>query len=123
MCIDATDEWRVYMVTNEPLHYKVDLGFVIALSSDVSVQTCKVLRKLLLERRPNKLLSVELAAICRNEQNLEWLVVLAHLMTVVCGQVVNDEVDLSLDVEVVKQLLKCQHEVLPRREIALWPDL
>ena len=85
MCIDATDEWRVYMVTNEPLHYKVDLGFVIALSSDVSVQTCKVLRKLLLERRPNKLLSVELAAICRNEQNLEWLVVLAHLMTVVCG--------------------------------------
>ena len=113
MSIDATDEWCVHMVTNEPLHYKVDLGFVITLSSDVSVQTCKVLRELLLERRPNKLLSVELAAICRNEQNLEWLVVLVHLMTVVCGQVVNDEVDLSLDVEVVEQLLECQHEVLP----------
>ena len=90
MAVYAADERGIVVVLCEPTHDKVYLSLVLALRLDFSMVASEVLGEVLLESRPYKLLSVEHAAVSREKNDFEGLVVPAHLSTVVSGQIVND---------------------------------
>ena len=118
MSIYAADEGGVYVTCRKLSHDKVDLGFILCLGFDLSTYTGEMLRKVLLQCWPNKLLCIEFWAVGREKEHLERFIVPLHLLAVMRWKIINDEIHLAFDLVLVEQSLERYHKVLPWYDIA-----